>query len=303
MCSAGVLYDERMVVEVRYLRALIAVVDAQTFTDAAIDLGTSQAAVSRSVAALERVLGLRLLQRTTRSITPTPAGERVIAHARGVLAEVTLLERAARDHNSELKIGYAWSALGARTAALQRIWTQTHPDVDLVWVQTYAASGGLADGSADVAVVRRPISDSRFASTLIGKEGRYAAVATEDPLARKRFLRMADFAGHTLAVDHRTGTTTEDLWTGSARPASFRQVQGVDEWLMLISTGQAIGMSSEATAAQNPRPGVVYRLVRDAPPISVFLASRRDDPSALVADFTRLARETFGPDETAQTFH
>jgi hypothetical protein len=39
----------------------------------------------------------------------------------------------------------------------------------------------------------------------------------------------------------------------------------------------------------------VYRLIRDAPPISVFLASRRDDPSALVADFTRLARETLAP--------
>lgn len=290
-----------MDVELRYLRALVAVVDAQTFTDAAIELGTSQAAVSRSVAALERTLGLRILQRTTRSITPTPAGERIIERARRVLAEIALLERAARDQQSELKIGYAWSALGARTAGLQRKWVQTHPDVNLVWVQTYAASGGLADGSADVAVVRRPVGDNRFASTLIGKEGRYAAVAAEDPLARRRFLRMADFAGRTLAVDQRTGTTTEDLWTGSARLASVRQVQGVDEWLMLISTGQAIGMSSEATAVQNPRPGVVYRLVRDAPPISVFLAFRRDDPSVLVADFSRLARETFGPDDTAQT--
>jgi hypothetical protein len=45
----------------------------------------------------------------------------------------------------------------------------------------------------------------------------------------------------------------------------------------------------------------VYRLIRDAPPISVFLASRRDDPSALVADFTRLARETFGPHGTLRT--
>lgn len=301
MCWTGFLYDERMDVELRYLRALVAVVDAQTFTDAAIELGTSQAAVSRSVAALERTLGLRILQRTTRSITPTPVGERIIEHARRVLAEVALLECAVRDQQSELKIGYAWSALGARTAALQRKWAQIHPNVNLVWVQTYAASGGLADGSADVAVVRRTISDNRFASTLIGKEGRYAAVAAEDPLARRRFLRMADFAGRTLAVDQRTGTTTEDLWAGSARPASVRQVQGVDEWLMLISTGQAIGMSSEATAAQNPRPGVVYRLVRDAPPISVLLASRRDDPSALVSDFTRLAQETFSLDDTVQT--
>lgn len=282
-----------MNVELRYLRALVAVIDAQTFTDAAIALGTSQAAVSRSVATLERTLGLRILQRTTRNITPTAAGERIIEHARRVLDEVALLEREARGHSRELRVSYAWSALGGRTAALQRKWEETHPDVRLVWVQTNAAAGGLADGSADVAVVRRPLSDHRFASMPIGTEARYAAMATADPLARRRFLRMADFAGHTLAVDHRTGTTTQELWPETARPTSVRLVQGVDEWLMLISTGQAIGMSSEATAAQNPRPGIAYRPVRDAPPISVFLAFRRDDPSALVADFARQAQEVF----------
>jgi DNA-binding transcriptional LysR family regulator len=301
MCWMTVLYDDRMNVELRYLRALVAVVDSHTFTDAAIALRTSQAAVSRSVAALERALGLRILQRTTRSVTPTAAGELIIEHARRVLDEVALLERAAQDQSGELRVSYAWSALGRRTVALQRKWEETHPGVRLIWVQSNSPSGGLANGSVDVAVLRRPLNDNRFASTPIGTEARYATVAKADPLARRRFLRMSDFAGRTIAVDHRTGTTTEDLWSDMARPASVRLVQGVDEWLTLISTGQAIGMSSEATAAQNPRPGVAYRPVRDAPPISVFLAFWRDDPSVLVEDFTRLALETFGPDDTAQT--
>ena len=282
-----------MNVQLRYLRALVAVVDSQTFTDAAIALGTSQAAISRSVAALERALGLRILQRTTRQVTPTAAGERVIQHARRVLDEVALLERAAQDHSGELRVSYAWSALGRRTVALQRKWEEVQPGVRLIWVQSNAPTGGLANGGVDVAVVRRPLADSRFSTTLIGTEARYGALAKGDPLARRRFLRLSDFSGRTLAVDHRTGTTTEDLWPGTDRPESFRLVQGVDEWLTLISTGQAIGMSSEATAAQNPRPGVAYRPVRDAPPISVFLATWKDDPSGLVADFTRLAREAY----------
>lgn len=292
-----VLYDDRMNVELRYLRALVAVVDSQTFTDAAIALGTSQAAISRSVAALERALGLRILQRTTRNVTPTPAGERVIEHARRVLDEVALLERAAQDQGGELRVSYAWSALGRRTVALQRKWEELHPAVRLLWVQSNAPTGGLANGGVDVAVVRRPLADNRFVTTLIGTEARYGAVAKGDPLARRRFLRLSDFAGRTIAVDHRTGTTTEELWLGMDGPASVRLVQGVDEWLTLISTGQAVGMSSEATAAQNPRPGITYRPVRDAPPISVFLASWKDDPSVLVADFTRLAREAFVPDQ------
>mgnify|MGYP001795746159 CR=1 FL=1 len=58
-----------MSVEIRQLRALVAIVVAGTFTDAAIDLGISQAAVSRTLAALESELGVRLLRRTTSVLT------------------------------------------------------------------------------------------------------------------------------------------------------------------------------------------------------------------------------------------
>jgi DNA-binding transcriptional LysR family regulator len=293
MFPLPVLYDDRMNLELRQLRALVAVAEAQTFTDAAIALGTSQASVSRSVAALERALGVRVFQRTTRSVTPTVAGKRIIEHARRVLDEARLLEEAARDDAGELRVGYAWSAVGSRTLAMQRSWEESNPAVRLVWVQSGSPAAGLANGTVDVAVVRRRLNDPRFAETLIGTEQRYAAVAATDPLARRRFLRMADFAGRTIAVDSRTGTTTVDLWSPQTQPASLRPIQGVDDWLTLISTGQAMGMSSEATATQYPRPGVVYKVVRDAPPLPVFLAYWKDDPSALISEFSRLARQAY----------
>ena len=296
MLAVTVLYDDRMNLELRHLRALVAVDDARTFTDAAITLGTSQASISRSVAALERTLGVRVFQRTTRSVTPSAAGKRIIEHARRVLDEAKLLEEAARDHAGELRVGYAWSALGSRTIALQRRWEEANPAAQLIWVQSNSAAAGLADGSVDMAVVRRRLNDQRFTETPIGTERRVAAVAATDPLARRRFLRMADFAGRSVAVDSRTGTTAEDLWEPESRPSSLRPVQGVDDWLTLISTGKAMGMSSEATAAQYQRPGVVYKPVRDAPPISVFLASWKDDPSVLLAGFASLAREAFDED-------
>ena len=67
-------YASRMDVELRHLRALTAVVDEGGFTDAAAALDLSQATVSRTVAALEEVLGVRLLDRSTRRVSPTPAG-------------------------------------------------------------------------------------------------------------------------------------------------------------------------------------------------------------------------------------
>ena len=104
-----------MDVQLRQLRTLVTVVDAGTFTDAAAVLGVSQAAVSRSVASFEAVLGVRLLHRTTRHVSLTPTGARVVEQARRVLDEVTHLTRLVEQSRTELRFGYAWAALGKHT--------------------------------------------------------------------------------------------------------------------------------------------------------------------------------------------
>ena len=91
--------------EVRQLRALLAVVDAGTFTAAADVLGVTQASVSRTVAALERALGARLLQRTTREASLTPVGAQVVGHARRVLEEVGAIRRTADQRRGNLRVG------------------------------------------------------------------------------------------------------------------------------------------------------------------------------------------------------
>ena len=64
--------------ELRQVRAFVAVVDEGTFTDAAIALHTTQATVSRTLASLETELGARLLHRTGRAVSLTPAGGRAL---------------------------------------------------------------------------------------------------------------------------------------------------------------------------------------------------------------------------------
>jgi DNA-binding transcriptional LysR family regulator len=293
MHTASLPYDLVMNVQLRQLRALIAVADEGTFTDAAIALGISQAAVSRTVAALEDELGVRLVRRTTRQATPTAIGARVVVRARRVLAEVAELQRLVDDHAGELRLGYSWSALGRHTVTFQRRWAAARPDVPLVLVHTNTPTAGLSDGAAEVAVVRRPITDNRFDTALIGTERRFAAMAADDPWARRRFVNMADFAGRTIGVQTRTGTTTIDLWPPGSGPAEVRDTHSVDEWLTLIAAGQAVGMTSEATVAQHPRPGIVYRPVRDAEPVRVWLAWWRDDPPPHLPTLLRMVREFY----------
>jgi DNA-binding transcriptional LysR family regulator len=279
-------------VELRQLRCLVAIVDEGTFTDAAIALGVSQAAVSRTLAGLERTLGVRLLRRTSREVSPTATGLRVVAQARRVLADVAVLVQEATSGHTRLRIGYAWSAVGRHTVAFQRRWTAAHPGTDLHLVRVNTASAGLAEGACDLAVVRRPLEDRRFDTAIVGLERRLCAMAADDPLAPRRSVRLAELTGRTLWVDRRTGTTTPELWPAESRPA-VEETHDVDDWLTVIAAGRGIGVTAESTAHQYPRPGVVYRPVRDAEPVAVRLAWWRDDPHPALQAVLELLSELY----------
>ncbi|MGJ5749290.1 DNA-binding transcriptional LysR family regulator [Streptomyces puniciscabiei] len=278
--------------ELRQLRCLVAIVDEGTFTDAAIALGVSQAAVSRTLAGLERALGVRLLRRTSREVTPTATGLRVVAQARRVLADAAALVQEATSGHTRVRIGYAWSAVGRHTVAFQRRWAADHPGTELHLVRVNTASAGLAEGACDLAVVRRPLEDRRFDTAIVGLERRLCAVAADDPLARRRSVRLADLTGRTLWVDRRTGTTTPELWPEGSRPA-VAETHDVDDWLTVIAAGRGIGVTAESTAHQYPRPGVVYRPVRDAEPVAVRLAWWRDDPHPALQAVLELIGELY----------
>ena len=70
------------------LSTFAVVADERSFTKAAIRLGVSRSAVSHSMSALEERLGLRLLARTTRTVAPTEAGERLLAQLRPALDDI-----------------------------------------------------------------------------------------------------------------------------------------------------------------------------------------------------------------------
>jgi DNA-binding transcriptional LysR family regulator len=282
-----------MDLELRQLRCLIAIVDSGSLTDAAIELGVSQPAVSRTLLSLEQVLGVRLLHRTSRSVTPTTAGVQVLARARQLLAEADDLVREATTGHTRLRIGHAWSALGRHTLEFQRRWAARYPDIELQLIRTNSSTGGLAEGLCDLAVVRTPPDQRRFVSAVVGQERRHCALAADDPWARRRTIRLAEIRERTVALDRRTGSTTTDLWPEGAAPA-VEYTQDIDDWLAVIATGRCVGITPEGTVTQYRRQGIVFRPLRDAPPVPVWFIWRRQDPHpathaavALAADLYR----------------
>jgi DNA-binding transcriptional LysR family regulator len=217
----------------------------------------------------------------------------VPARARHLLAEADNLVREATTGHTRLRIGHPWSAMGRHTPEFQRRWAARYPDIELQLIRTNSSTGGLAEGMCDLAVVRTPPDERRFASAVVGHERRYCAMAADDPWVRRRSIRLDEVRDRTLLIDRRTGTTTTDLWPAGAGPA-VEHTQDIDDWLAVIATGRSVGITPEATVTQYRREGIVFRPLRDAPAVPVLLIWRRHDPHpathaavALLADLYR----------------
>lgn len=277
----------------RELTVFVTAADLGSFTEAAAQLHISQAAVSRTVAALEHQVGERLLRRTPRGCEPTPLGHQLLPQARRVLAEVERFADVAQRRHSTLRLGYSWAALGRHTASLHRIWASRHDSIDLELVRHNSATAGLAEGRCDVAIMRRPVDEQRFAHAIVGLEERLVAFATDDPQwSRRRRLSMAEIADRTVFIDSRVGSTTEALWPRIGPSPRFVESTDVDHWLDAIAAGRGVGTTAAATAEHHPRHGVTYRPIKDGPRIPVRLVWWRDAPPTglpeLVDTVTRL---------------
>ncbi|MTD12955.1 LysR family transcriptional regulator [Nakamurella sp. YIM 132087] len=261
-----------MELELRHLRTLVAVQDAGTITDAAIDLGLSQPAVSRSLAQLEQVLGVQLVARSSRELALTEAGARTYDAAVAALRAVAAVQDAASGVVPPLRVGFSWAAFGERTTVILRSWRQEHPEVPLELRRVDRRDAGLRRGAVDVAIIRGDFSDPLLQTVELAREGRMAAVAAGHLLAGRVEVRLDDLADETLALTPTTGTTTTGLWPSAHRPQRIVVVGNVDEWLASIAAGEAIGVTPAATAFQHPLPGVVYLPLVDAPDVPVQLA-------------------------------
>lgn len=279
----------------REVHYFVTCVQTGSFTAAAARLYVSQAAVSRTIASLERTAGRPLLRRVPTGCVPTQAGAELLGAAQSLLAEARDFSNLLHGEARTLRLGYAWAALGRRTIALQRRWAEDHAGVQLELIRNNTPTAGLAEGLCEVAVLRRLRPEDGFASTVVGIEQRLAAFASDDATwARRRSLRMAEIGARTVAVDTRGGTTDRSLFDARHAPEHWVETMDVDSWLDLISTGRAVGTTAESTAHHHQRHGIRYLPISDGPPIEVSLAWRRGREPAGLQELIDLVRDLYG---------
>ncbi|QGN48867.1 LysR family transcriptional regulator [Micromonospora sp. WMMC415] len=283
-----------MTVELRHLRAFLAIAEEGSITRAAVRLRVTQPALSRTLRQLENHLGVRLVDRSTHHLELTGVGRAYRDRAAAAVAGVDDVLDPLHVGGRPVRLGHAWSALGEHTVALLRRWRTAHPETPLELLRIDERSAGLAQGRVDVAVLRQPVDLPGVRALRLLSEPRLATVPADSPLAGRASLTLADLVDQPIAVNVETGTTTLDLWPAGHAPTAVVQVANTDDWLAAISAGRAVGVTTSATAAMYPSPAVAYLPLTDAPEVTVLLAWREPPGHPAVPDLVALAGETVG---------
>ena len=277
--------------EVRQLRYFVAVAEELHFGRAAGRLGMAQPPLSRAIRDLERQLGVTLLERTTRQVRLTGAGEVLLRDARTALEAVTAAARRARQAGSpspRLRVALKADVDGGLLPQILDAYCADDVALppELVLGRFGEQPQALRDGRADVGLLLCPFDDRGLDSEPLLTEPLLAALATADPLAARTRLCLADLAGRRLpggsAASH--GRPAGPRRVGQAPPAS-----NLSEIFSLVETGSVVFFAPASVARRYPRPGIAYRPVSDLPDSTLVLAWPQDARSPAVAAFVRAA--------------
>jgi DNA-binding transcriptional LysR family regulator len=268
------------------------------FGRAAARLLLTQPALTRRIQSLEAEVGIKLVERSTREVMLTPAGERFVARARDgvdrLKSAVAEVKAEAAGLRGFLKIGYNRIALHGPFIQLVRAYRQRFPDVqvDLVFMASHEQVGEVTAGSLDLGFMVGRM-DSELGEMVLDEEP-LVAVLPQGHRLIGRSLRVSELADEAFVLGDR------DIWR-TYRPivdqvcikAGFipRVVQeaGTSEALLgLVSAGAGVTLYLRG---HGPWPGVEYVDLSDCDvAIATTLIWRRRQVSPSVTRFLEMAR-------------
>lgn len=302
--------------EIRELRAFVAVVEEGGLSAAARRLHLSQSALSQTVQSLERRLSVQLLVRSHAGVRTTDAGEVLLREARGLIehhdraqAAVTAVTGAAGSRATAglIRIGVPLEFPPDRLPAALRQLAADYPDtrVKVVHSSSTAQLAALRSGELDVGLVRDRPAHPRLDAVPAVQEalGVILATARADEIGEPTGIHLHKLSGlHWMGFARSDAPAWHDQVTATLRghgiavddqPADDRPVTA-EVKLAGIGTGKAFGLASPGWAQPLPEGMVWYPLV-DNPIVrrtwAVWpAAARQRDIAALIAALDITAR-------------
>lgn len=193
--------------ELKQLRAFVAVAEELHFGQAARRMGMSQPPLSRTIAQLEADIGAQLLLRNNRSVRITPAGEALLRQARELLSRADAAERSVRriaaGEVGRLRVGYVpWGALRILPRALRQM-RKRWPGIDVRLDEHMSRSQveQLQRGNLDIGILNRNMVDTAGLSVETVETTRLvAAVPSAWELGARDAVRLAELAPYPFVL-------------------------------------------------------------------------------------------------------
>jgi DNA-binding transcriptional LysR family regulator len=275
----------------------LAVARERSFTRAAAQLGVSQSALSHTVRQLEERMKIRLLTRTTRSVTPTPAGERLLETLSPRFQEIEEELHAVADMHE--KPSGTIRLTGSDYAIDTVIWPKLarvlkdYPDIKIELVTEYGLTDIVSE-KYDAGVRLGETVASGMIAVRIGPDEAYAAVAAPEYLDQHDIpLNPKDLAGH-QCINLRLPTHGANYVWEFEKDGQEIKVRvdgqaifnGIQQVLACALNGYGIAYMPAGLAAPHLESGKLVQVLRDwSPPWTgyhLYYPSRRQ-PSAAFA--------------------
>jgi len=288
--------------ELRHLRYFVAVAEDLHFSRAAERLNIATPTLSAQIRALESMLGVQLFVRSTRGVTLTEAGQRVLEEARLTLSQAdrTMMigRHAARGEVGSIALGYIFGpSVGGVVSTALADFRKSHPHVSfaLQKMETLPQLRAIADGSLDAGFMRTP---SKYPSELTGfvvdTQELWLAVPSDHPLAActviaPEHLASEPFLAH--PIEHELFLSGNGA--AFAPPDGTRRVSRVSDIISaLILVGSGAGLTVvPKSVTQVAMAGVTYRRIGGKPRTADYVvAFRKAERSPAIKAFIAMLR-------------
>lgn len=285
-----------MKTDLQELAAFAIVAEERSFTRAAVRLGVSQSALSHSMRALEKRLGLQLLARTTRSVSPTTAGTALLADLTPALERIdrSLAEvRKLRDQPTG-RIRLVISRTAALLVLLPKLaqFTKTYPDI-MLDITSSNDPVDLVAGQYDAGIQIGEFIQRDMIAVRVSKDMRLAVVGSPTYFQANPIPRTPrDLKDHAcIAFRFTSGIYRWEFEKGrrtlTVHPQGPVTFDDPDSVIQAVLNGVGIGMAMEATLKQRIAKGRLVQVLKDwcptFPGYFLYYPSRRNQSAALAA--------------------
>ena len=294
---------EKDLVELRHVQYFVAVAEERHFGRAAQRIGIEQSPLSRAIKTLEQDLGIRLLDRSSRGTSVTPAGEEFLSHSRRILAATdqarSAMQIAARVRARSLRVGLTPCSGQPRVAEL--IARYRTEDIDQPITVRDAAPAAIHDHvSSDILDCGISTQEGHADGVVAHKlwsESPALALPVDHPLAALPAITAGDLNDSLpiyVAAPHRpmAALVTSSIQAhAQGRSAYVEIVHHTEQMLTLVGSGLGIGITSESAATFLSAPRVTFKkFVGEGISVTTWLLRKWEIASPPICKLIRIAR-------------